>query len=398
MRAIRRSINSIGIDMEENRKISIVIPLYNGESYIRQTINSILQSTYQDLELLIINDGSTDNSVQICEEIQRQDKRIILFQKKNEGVVSARNYGAKKASGAYLCFCDQDDIVDKECYEKLIKRIDNDQSDICMCSTGRSIHGKISAYELSEDICYTGNEILTQLLYPLLFNVFSIPIKMDSKNRYPHIWSCMFRMCFWRKHQFQFRAYIRFEDDWLLKIEAFSKAERISTISHIGYYWRVNMQSETYIPHYIAHLGVKQQNCYEDMRHSISYKVQDPKVLEFFQQVTFCKQYLEAIHNFANLKKRNYHNRVKRKKNSLQVESIIAYFQENIYQRDFEHAIKARRYVKKGRIKPQIILPILAKRWTRISYFAEVFLDYVLVVTLHSQIMTKLERMLKGIR
>ena len=146
MRAIRRSINSIGIDMEENRKISIVIPLYNGESYIRQTINSILQSTYQDLELLIINDGSTDNSVQICEEIQRQDKRIILFQKKNEGVVSARNYGAKKASGAYLCFCDQDDIVDKECYEKLIKRIDNDQSDICMCSTCRSIHGKISAY------------------------------------------------------------------------------------------------------------------------------------------------------------------------------------------------------------------------------------------------------------
>ena len=146
------------------------------------------------------------------------------------------------------------------------------------------------------------NEILTQLLYPLLFNGFSVPIKMDSKNRYPHIWSCMFRMCFWRKHQFQFRAYIRFEDDWLLKIEAFSKAERISTISHIGYYWRVNMQSETYIPHYIAHLGVKQQNCYEDMRHSISYKVQDPKVLEFFQQVTFCKQYLEAIHNFANLK------------------------------------------------------------------------------------------------
>ena len=73
MRAIRRSINSIGIDMEENRKISIVIPLYNGESYIRQTINSILQSTYHDLELLIINDGSTDNSVQICEEIQRQD-------------------------------------------------------------------------------------------------------------------------------------------------------------------------------------------------------------------------------------------------------------------------------------------------------------------------------------
>ena len=86
MRAIRRSINSIGIDMEENRKISIVIPLYNGESYIRQTINSILQSTYQDLELLIINDGSTDNSVQICEEIQRQDKRIILFQKKNKGL------------------------------------------------------------------------------------------------------------------------------------------------------------------------------------------------------------------------------------------------------------------------------------------------------------------------
>ena len=120
--------------MEENKKISIVIPLYNGEKYIRQTLENILRSSYRNLEIIIINDGSTDQGLHICETIRKKDPRIMIYTKENGGIVSARNYGAAKATGDFLCFCDQDDFVEKDCYAKQIARIEHDQRDICMCS------------------------------------------------------------------------------------------------------------------------------------------------------------------------------------------------------------------------------------------------------------------------
>lgn len=96
--------------IKENSKVSVIIPVYNGEKYIKETLNSVLQSIYQNLEVLIINDGSTDNSREICERYQQKDSRIVIYDQKNCGVVSARNNGVSKATGDYLCFCDQDDI------------------------------------------------------------------------------------------------------------------------------------------------------------------------------------------------------------------------------------------------------------------------------------------------
>lgn len=375
--------------MQKHKKISIIIPLYNGEKYIKDTIESILMSSYNNLEILIINDGSTDNSIHICKELQKKDDRIFIYSKENEGIVSSRNYGLSKTTGEYLCFCDQDDLVDKNCYLKQISQMEIDQSEICMCSTGRNINGKLSAYELSEDACFKDAEITEHLLYPLLFNGFSVPIKMDTKNRYPHIWSCMFRTSFWQKHQLQFRSYINYEDDLLLKVEAFSKAKKISTLSYIGYYWRVNLKSESYGHKYIENISNKQQCCFDDLYKSITEKVKDPKALELFRQVTLCKQYLDAIHNLVNLSKITPQKHIK--------QIIRAYFDESIYQRDFENCIQARKYTKKGRIKPFVILSILSKKWTLLSYYSEIILDYILLFTLHSPTLTKLERLMKGI-
>ena len=104
--------------MKENEKVSVILPVYNGEKYIKETIKSILQSEYRNIEVLIIDDGSTDNSLIYCQQLQQQDDRICIYSKENGGTVSARNYGISKASGKYLCFCDQDDIVDSKCYLK----------------------------------------------------------------------------------------------------------------------------------------------------------------------------------------------------------------------------------------------------------------------------------------
>lgn len=289
---------------KQDGKVSVIVPLYNGEKHIEATIKSILHSSYGNLEVLVINDGSTDDSRTICERLRRTDNRITIYDKENEGTVSARNYGVERAEGTYLCFCDQDDIVDEDCYAKQAERMALDQSDICMCSVGRSIDGKRSAFELSDDACYEGDEILQELLYPLLFNDFDPPVKMGTKNRYPHIWSCMFRMDFWKKHHLKFRAYVNFEDDLLVKTQALACAGRVSTIAHIGYYWRVNLDSETYAHKYITHLAKKQQDCYEDMYQSIAGRVHDRQTLELFKNAVYCRQYLEAVHNLASPEKK----------------------------------------------------------------------------------------------
>lgn len=364
-------------------KVSVIIPLYNGEKYIEQTISNILNSTYQNIEIIIVNDGSKDNGVSICEQMGQRDPRLFIYSKKNGGVDSTRNYGIAKATGEYLVFCDQDDIVQCEMYARMVESITKNQSDLCMCSTARSIDGKVSVFETSEDRCYEGEEILEELLYPMLFNGYNIPLKVSPAKRYPHIWSCMFRRSFIDENDIRFRTYINYEDDLLVKIEALSKAVRVSTVSYVGYYWRVNLKSETYAHKFVDNIGKKQQQSYEDMLGSISYRISDKRALELFKQVTFCRHYVDAVHNIASpFVKKDY-------------AFIKEYYRHEIYERDFTHCIKARKYLKRGRVKQAVLLPLLKKKMTLVSYWAEKILDHILLITLHSQTLTKLERKMK---
>ena len=108
-------------------KISIVIPVYNTSKYLKQCIGSILNQTYKNLEIIIVNDGSKDNSLSIIKEFKNQDKRIIVVDKKNGGLSSARNAGIKIASGEYILNVDSDDWIEPNTCETLIKTaIDND--------------------------------------------------------------------------------------------------------------------------------------------------------------------------------------------------------------------------------------------------------------------------------
>lgn len=364
------------------KKISIILPVYNGEKYIERTLRNILKSVYKNIEIIIVNDGSKDASLSICNRMAQGDKRIAVYTKQNGGVASARNYGVLKATGEFLCFCDQDDIVNAECYIKQVCRMEADGSDICICGIGRDIGGEVSLYEDWEDQCYTKDKILEHILYPLLFQGFSVPIKMKERNSYSNIWSCMFRMSFWRKYNFQFRAYINYEDDLLVKLDALSRAERVSTIAYVGYCWRMNLRSQTYAGNFVEDMELKQQKCYEDMEQCIRRCVDDKEVLGLFKRAVFCKQYLDAIHNLAHQKKG--------------MSYIKGYYRRTIYQRDFADSIEMKKFVRKGMIRLKVLLPLLAGHFTVLSYLAEHVLDCLLRISLRFQLLTKLERRMKA--
>jgi glycosyltransferase involved in cell wall biosynthesis len=114
--------------------ISIIVPIYNAEKELNKCLESILSQTYQNFELILIDDGSSDNSKIICDYYEKKDSRIKVFHKQNEGVSIARNIGLEMSSGKYIGFIDSDDWVDSSMYEILYNTIITENADISLCS------------------------------------------------------------------------------------------------------------------------------------------------------------------------------------------------------------------------------------------------------------------------
>lgn len=127
-------------------KISIIVPVYNVEKYLTKCIDSIINQTYKDLEIILVDDGSTDNSGQICDQYAIKDNRIKVIHKENGGLSDARNVGIKNSTGEYLSFIDSDDYIDKDMIECLYNAITDTNSDIAVC--GKYIEKETGKYYL----------------------------------------------------------------------------------------------------------------------------------------------------------------------------------------------------------------------------------------------------------
>lgn len=119
--------------MNKSPKISVIVPVYNVENYIKRSIQSLLDQTYTNFEALIVDDGSKDRSIDIAKKLVKDDERFLFFIKENGGLSDARNFGLGKASGKYISFLDSDDYFDRFFFEKMIYKLINDNSDVCIC-------------------------------------------------------------------------------------------------------------------------------------------------------------------------------------------------------------------------------------------------------------------------
>ena len=114
-------------------KISIIIPVYNVEKYLSTCLNSVINQTYQNLEIILVNDGSTDACPKICEEYATKDNRIKVIHKQNGGLSDARNVGLKQTTGNLVSFVDSDDVLALDFYQKLINVLIKNNADIAEC-------------------------------------------------------------------------------------------------------------------------------------------------------------------------------------------------------------------------------------------------------------------------
>ena len=146
--------------------VTIIVPVYNVENYLNRCLDSIIKQSYKNLDIILINDGSTDNSLKICNNYAKSDTRITVINIENSGPSICRNIGLEKAKGSYISFVDSDDYVEKHFIETLLKTQKNTNADVVGCSINvNDVNGDIfDAYNDYELVVYKKNTLIKEYL------------------------------------------------------------------------------------------------------------------------------------------------------------------------------------------------------------------------------------------
>lgn len=206
--------------MREDIKISVVIPVYGVEKYIRQCLESIINQTYKNLEIIVVNDGTKDNSMKIVEEYL-SDKRIKIINKENGGLASARNRGIEEATGEYISFIDSDDWIELDSYEELIKTIKDEDIivfDFCKFdeATQKIKRKSTTIEEFKKNVTQNRKYLL-----------------LEYCNE---SWNKMYKLDFLKKYNLKFNNMLYENVFW--KFETFLQAEKIKVIDKVCYFYR----------------------------------------------------------------------------------------------------------------------------------------------------------------
>ena len=175
-------------------KVSVIVPVYNVEKYIVKCLESLLNQTLEDIEIIVVNDGSPDNSQEIIDKyvLEYKDK-IKSYIKPNGGLSDARNYGIEKATGEYIGFVDGDDFVDIRMFETMYNEAHKKKSDIVVCNLN---------YVYDYDIIPTSSNVLEE----------TTNIKDVMLNIYPTAWNKIYKRTFINKHKLRFKKNVWYED------------------------------------------------------------------------------------------------------------------------------------------------------------------------------------------
>ena len=213
----------------KNELISIIIPLYNKEEYIYDCINSLINQSYKNIEIIIINDGSSDRSKEICESLVNKDKRIKLFNQANKGTYNARVCGIKKAKGSYVMFLDADDYLKTNAIEVLNNYISKNDYSVIRFNPLIVPDSIKNNYLFNSNKSFNKKEILNMLFNSNLLNSMCL--------------------CIYKKELFsnvkEIDKKILNGEDFLINLEVLSKVDKVLFIKDCLYYYRYNINSTT---------------------------------------------------------------------------------------------------------------------------------------------------------
>lgn len=222
--------------------VSVIVPVYNVEKYLKECVDSLLLQTYSDLEIILVDDGSQDNSGAICDEFLQQDERVKVVHKENKGLGLARNSGLEVATGKYVTFIDSDDIAELDLVAQLMKNVHDTKADTCIGGFERVTEdGKVVFKEQYEERVFQGNEVYDELFARMLG---SAPKSHDAVRM--SVWNVLYSMAIIKEHRIRFPSEREFiSEDIIWDAEYYKHSQCVSVIGSTSYRYRITPGSLT---------------------------------------------------------------------------------------------------------------------------------------------------------
>lgn len=281
-------------------QISVIVPIYKVEKYLKECVDSILAQTYQNFELILVDDGSPDSCPAMCDEFAKQDSRVVVIHKENGGLSDARNAGLDIAKGEYIGFVDGDDYISPRMYETLINRILSDKSDFAVCEHARVDDlGKIIEFPKSQQKVnrkyYSPDEFISELFI--------------CNGAYVVAWNKLYRKDIFAKLRFPFGK--QHEDEFIIH-HVIAQCKKISYIEDELYYYRqregsiiskgLNVKSLDYGDALIDRYHFTKRNKYEEWKNDTVCRLSSQ--LEKWNK--YAKDNIEIRKKYNELRKKSW--------------------------------------------------------------------------------------------
>lgn len=212
---------------QETPLISVIVPVYNVEAFLPVCIESIINQTYKNLEIVLVDDGSSDACPEICNNYEKKDKRIKVIHKENGGLSDARNVGLNEAKGSYITFVDSDDYLGKNFVEITVNRCLKNDADICICDY-ISVEEKQNAYvhrKQTLEKVYSNRECLINTYSPTIHGMEFVA------------WGKLYRIDLFKKNNIVFPKG-KIHEDTFTTYKVIYNARKIVMVDYVGYYYR----------------------------------------------------------------------------------------------------------------------------------------------------------------
>lgn len=271
--------------------LTIIVPVYNVETYLEKCLDSILAQTYSNFECIVVDDGSNDQSGRICDAYAQKDSRIIVIHQENGGLSAARNVAMENAKGDLIGFVDSDDAIAPSMYERMIELLDEYQADIAMCDY-HSIKGSAGTIAGEGVTVWTGREFTERILAD----------EIGSQ-----LWKFIYRKELWKDIVSPYRRYA--EDMWILHRVTY-RAKRV-----------VKTDERLYI-----YNDTRENNISNNVKNAVKNRID--RALAFFKRIDFCEAY-------------NFDDGVKSKVINQAIKFMISTFSdEEVYERQFHDDVQ----------------------------------------------------------
>lgn len=333
--------------MKTRVEISVIIPVYNVENELKRCLDSVRAQTFQDFEVLLIDDGSKDKSGRICDEYVKLDERFRVFHLENGGVSKARNYGLSKALGTYVAFIDSDDYVEKEYLEVLYKTIKEVDADISMCGYYLHMEEDCSRQEKIHSF-FEGQVFEAPALQKVLYENI---IKCETEGYYS-LWNKLFLNSFIQSNHLRLQEGMSFGEDMIFIMDCLKKCRKLVCTRRCLYNYEFGMAGlfSSYRRSFFQDIMI----CYERMlAQTQDFNEVDFKYLNLsFKYYYYINRHIQGIICYEKKRKKEI-KKIYQHKTVQQIFKIISQIDtEEMRRRNIvEYELKIPRWVAEGKIR-----------------------------------------------